>query len=143
MIRRQFLKRSLMVASVCALGAPFGVFLAAPQAHAAEDHKKGGGPGYTQFPLLTVFTSANSYRHGTLSLDMGIYAADPKLSALIKMYMPRLQDAYITRLQVYATTLNARSMVDTDYVSSQLQNATNQVLGRTDAKVLLGSVLLN
>ena len=57
--------------------------------------------------------------------------------------MPRLRDAYISRLQDYASALNTRSMIDTDYISAQLQAATDQVLGRTDAKGVMGSILLN
>ncbi len=111
--------------------------------HAEEEKKKGGGKGYTQFPLITVFTQANATHHGTLSVDMGLYTDDAKLQAQIKSYMPRLQDAYLSRLQGYANSLNPRSLADPDFVSLQLQQATDKVLGRGGAKVLLGSVLLN
>ncbi|MEI9904892.1 MAG: Tat pathway signal protein [Asticcacaulis sp.] len=113
-------------------------------AMAAEDNKKkGGGANYTQFPMITVFTQANSTHHGTMSVEVGLYADDPKMTAQIALYIPRLQDAYLSRLQAYAANLNSRSMVDTDYVSGQLQAATNQVLGKTGAHVLLGSIMLN
>ena len=49
----------------------------------------------------------------------------------------------VDRLQGYANGLNAHSLADPDYVSLQLQQATDKVLGHTGAKVLLGSVLLN
>ena len=111
--------------------------------HAEEEKKKGGGKGYTQFPMITVFTQANASHHGTLSVDMGLYTDDAKLQAQIKTYMPRLQDAYLSRLQTYANGLNARSLADPDYVSLQLQQATDRVLGHPGVKVLLGSVLLN
>jgi len=117
--------------------------LAALPVAASEPKKKGGGTNYTQFRTITVFTEAGKRRHGTLSVDMGLYADDPKLVDLIKVYQPRLQDAYLSRLQAYAGGLNARSLVDTNYVSVQLQTATDQVLGRKGAKVLLGSILLN
>lgn len=140
MIRRQFLT---------ALSATFaaGTLAASPlvtsQAVANEAKKKGGGIGFTQFPMLTVFTQVASNRHGTMSVDMGLYADDPKLSDQIKLYRPRLQDAYITKLQAYAANLNARSLVNIDYISGQLQTVTDQILGRKGAKVLLGSVLMN
>ncbi len=107
------------------------------------EKKKGGGPGFTQFPMLSVFTQSGGYKHGTLSLDMGLYATDPKMVDRIKLYMPRLKDAYIQALQGYATNLNASSLVDADYVDTQLQAATDRVLGKTGAKVLVGSILLN
>ena len=110
---------------------------------AADDKKKGGGANYTQFPTITVFTQANAARHGTMSVEVGLYADDPKMTAQIALYQPRLQDAYVTRLQTYAANLNPHSLVDTDYVSAQLQQATNQILGRAGARVLLGSIMVN
>lgn len=121
----------------------FAVPLAAAPARAAEPKKKGGGEGYTQFPMLTVFTSGTGHRHGTLSVDMGLYSADPKMVDRIKLYMPRLKDAYINRLQAYAANLTSNSLADADYLSTQLQTVTNQVLGVNGVKVLIGSILLN
>jgi hypothetical protein len=118
-------------------------FWGALSARAEEEKKKGGGKGYTQFPMISVFTQANATHHGTLSIDMGLYTDDPKLQAQIKAYMPRLQDAYLSRLQTYANGLNPRSLADPDYISLQLQQATDRVLGRGGVKVLLGSILLN
>ncbi|MGZ3305038.1 MAG: Tat pathway signal protein [Asticcacaulis sp.] len=109
----------------------------------ADEKKKGGGKGYTQFPMVTVFTSASSAHHGTLSVDLGLYSDDPKLQAQIKVYMPRLQDAYLSRLQAYASAMDSHTLADPDYISTQLQQATDRVLGHGGAKVLLGSVLLN
>jgi hypothetical protein len=112
-------------------------------AHGEEAKKKGGGLGFTQVPMLTVFTDANGAHHGTLSVDMGLYATDPKLGDQIKLYLPRLTDAYVSTLQTYASALNSRSLADTDYISAQLQADTNRILGRAGARVLLGSVLIN
>lgn len=132
MHRRHFL--ACITLSTAVLGAP---------ALASEPKKKGGGPGYTQFPMLNVFTASQGGRHGNLSLDMGLYANDPKMVDRIKLYMPRLKDAYIGRLQAYAANLTASSMVDADYLAIQLQTATDTVLGQKGAKVLIGSILLN
>ena len=139
MIRRQF----LALYATFAAGTLAVSTITATQATANEAKKKGGGIGFTQFPMLTVFTQVASNRHGTMSVDMGLYADDPKLSDQIKLYRPRLQDAYITKLQAYAANLNARSLVNIDYISGQLQTVTDQILGRKGAKVLLGSVLMN
>ncbi len=133
MNRRAF---CLSIASLVAVSAT-------SSAHAEEEKKKGGGKGYTQFPMITVFTQANSTHHGTLSVDMGLYTDDAKFQAQIKTFMPRLQDAYLSRLQGYANSMNAGTLADPDYVSLQLQQATDKVLGHGGVKVLLGSVLLN
>ncbi len=136
MNRRAF---CLSIAGTLALSAALG----APSVHAEEEKKKGGGKGYTQFPMITVFTQANAPHHGTLSVDMGLYTDDAKFQAQIKTFMPRLQDAYLSRLQGYANAMNAGSLADPDYVSLQLQQATDKVLGHGGVKVLLGSILLN
>ncbi len=135
MIRRQFL--------ICALG--LGGILSAGQSLASGhgEKKKGGGEGYTQFRTISVFTQADSRKHGTLSVDMGLYTEDPKLTEQIRLYMPRLLDAYVSRLQAYAANLHSRSMLDPDFITLNLQQATDQVLGRKGAKVLLGSILIN
>lgn len=138
MTHRRFFLRAFAGLSVLSLIPALPV-----TAKAAEEKKKGGGAGYTQFPTLSVFTEMGRMHHGTLSLDLGLYSEDPKLVARIKLYQPRLQDAYITFLQGYAGNLSRSSIVDTDYIGSQLQNTTDRVLGVKGAKVLLGSILLN
>jgi hypothetical protein len=136
MIRRQFLL-------FCATSLS-GILIAKQSiASGHEDKKKGGGDGYTQFRTLTVFTQASSTKHGTLSVDMGLYTDDPKLTEQIKLFMPRLLDAYVSRLQAYAANLRSRSMLDPDFIILTLQQATDQVLGRKGAKVLLGTILIN
>jgi len=141
-LRSKTLNRRAFCASFAAIGALTGTW-SATSARADDEKKKGGGKGYTQFPLITVFTQANASHHGTLSVDMGVYTDDARSQGQIKIYMPRLQDAYLSRLQAYANALNARSLADPDYISLQLQQATDRVLGHTGVKVLLGSVLLN
>ena len=131
MIRRQFLILTALSG------------LITPAAFASEPKKKGGGEGYTQFKTINVFTQASRRRHGTLSVDMGLYSDNAKLVEQIKLYQPRLQDAYVARLQAYAGTLNSNALVDTGFIAMQLQSATDAILGRTGAKVLLGTILLN
>jgi hypothetical protein len=130
-------RRALLASSLSLL------FTASQATASGAPKKKGGGPGFTQFPMMSVFTRGNGNRHGTLSLDMGLYSDDAKIVDRIKLYMPRLKDAYVRRLQAYAAGLSASSLVDADYLSTQLQSATDQTLGKTGARVLMGSILLN
>ncbi len=123
----------------------FGLMV--PEAHAfghgGGEKKKGGGAGYTPFDTIQVFTAATSRSHGSLSITMGLATDDAKLGDQIALYGPRLQDAYVSRMQTYAAGLSSTSVVNTDYIATQLQQATDNVLGRKGAKVLLGTVLLN
>ena len=134
MIRRRFLATALGLTTANVIALP---------AIASEPKKKGGGAGYTQFRTVTAFTDVGRRRHGTLSVDMGLYTDNPKLTEQIVLMMPRLQDAYLTRLQSYAGGLTSQSLVDPDFISSQFQTVTDQILGQKGAKVLLGSILLN
>lgn len=144
MNRRSLFLHTFRLASALGLTISVAASLApAAPAMASEAKKKGGGEGYTQFPTITVFTDAGRLRHGVMTVDMGLYSDNPKLVAQIKLYVPRLQDAYVTLLQGYAGNLNRSSLVDTGYVSAQLQAATDRVLGVKGAKVLLGSILIN
>jgi len=131
MIRRQFLT---LAAAAALVSSP---------ALASPPKKKGGGQSYTQFRTINVFTEAGRRRHGTLSVDMGLYSDDSRLVEQIRLYQPRLQDAYVARLQAYAGTLGAGDPVSTDFIAMQLQSATDAILGRKGAKVLLGTILLN
>lgn len=122
----------------------FGLWAVASNALASgAPKKKAGGANYTQLPMLTIATSQNGRRRGTLSVELGLYAETPNIVDVIKLSQPRLMDAYNTALRPYANALNASSLVDLNYMTTLLQTATDRVLGAKGAKVLLGSVVLN
>ena len=53
-------RRTLLASSLCLL------FTASSALANGAPKKKGGGPGFTQFPMMSVFTRGNGHRHGTL-----------------------------------------------------------------------------
>ncbi|ESQ91176.1 hypothetical protein ABAC460_06335 [Asticcacaulis sp. AC460] len=134
------MQRRHLLFALCATAA---TGLAAAPVLANAPKKKGGGLGYTQFPMISVFTKGAGHRHGSMSVEIGLYCDDAKLTDQVKLYRPRLMDAYVTKLQGYAANLTAASLVDTDYIAVQLQATTDKILGRPGARVLLGSILLN
>ncbi|ESQ77753.1 hypothetical protein [Asticcacaulis sp. AC402] len=138
MNRRLILSALLSTLSAAVTGLAF-----VPSAQAGAPKKKGGGLGYSQFPMISVSIRGAGHRHGSMSVEVGLYCEDPKLTERVNLYRPRLMDAYVTKLQGYAANLTATSLIDTDYVGNQLQAVTDKVLGRTGAKLLLGSILLN
>lgn len=105
--------------------------------------KKGGGSTYTQLPMLTIFTRSRQHKHGILMIEMGLDSPDEALRQKISLSLPRLRDAFVRRLQPYAMSLNASSLIDLEYVTRELQAATDEVLQKKGAKVLLSSILLN
>ncbi|WP_031230247.1 hypothetical protein [Asticcacaulis sp. YBE204] len=139
MNRRDFLR--LQMGGFAAVSA--GIMLPQTAAASGAPKKKGGGADFTQVPLITVFTQGRGGKHGTLSVEVGLDAQkNEKVMDMISKSMPRLRDAYSGRLQAYAAGLNPTSLVDLDYITRELQTATDTVLRQKGAKVLLGSVLL-
>lgn len=138
MNRRELLRWQLSGLTALAAG---GLILSPAQASAPK--KKGGGADFVQMPLLTVFTKTRDRRHGTLTVEIGLDAnKNAKLAEAISKSIPRLRDAFVARLQAYAMGLTASSLVDLDYVTRELQNATDTILKQKGVKVLLGSVVL-
>lgn len=125
-----------------------GIGILAPQlaphmALASAPPKKTGNDAYTRMPMLTIATRQVGRRRGTMTIESGLFADAPKIAERIQIMMPRLTDGFITALQPYAQTLTASSLVDTDFVSKQLQTTTDTILGQKGARVLLGSIVLN
>jgi hypothetical protein len=147
--RRAFLNLGLNLSRLCLtaaytpliVGASIG--LNTQTALASAPKKKAGGKAYTQLPMIVLSTKSQKSKRGTLSIETGIYAEDPKLVDFIVLHQPRLIDAFISSLQTYAQTLTNTSVANTDYMTTLLQAATDRVIGKKGAKVLLGTVVLN
>jgi len=136
-------RRELLHWQLGGLALVTAALMAARPADASAPKKKGGGSDFVQMPLLTVFTTARNGTHGTLTVEIGLDTnKNAKLAELVTQSVPRLRDAYTTRMQAYAKGLTARSLVDLDYMTRELQQATDTVLKTGGAKVLLGSVVL-
>jgi hypothetical protein len=57
--------------------------------------------------------------------------------------LPRLRAAYVQSVQVYAGGLPAGAPPNPDFLAGNLQRATDEILGRKGARVLMGAVLVN
>jgi hypothetical protein len=120
--------------------------LSAPQARASApkaEKKKGGGEAFIQFPVIAVFVPTGGYRNSTLTIEVGLDVPDEKLRTRVGTYIPRLRDAYVSRIQSYAMTLGGSRLVDTDYLQRELQAITDTQLKAAGAKLLLGSIMVN
>lgn len=117
--------------------------LLAAAAHGAEERKKGGGESFTQFPTLTATLTRPDGSHGVLAVEAEVDIGDAGLRTRAKQMQPVLRDAYVQFLTRYASTLPPQSLPDADLVGRGLQQATDRVLGRQGAVMLLGSILVN
>ena len=109
--------------------------------------QEGGGPktkpSYMTLKSVTVSISRQDGRHGVLTVETGIDIPNPALRDKADLYLPLLNSAFVSALQPYALSLSPGQPPNADYISMVLQRATDQVLGRRGAKLLLGSILLN
>ena len=109
--------------------------------------QEGGGPKtkppYMAMRSVTVSIPRQDGRHGVLTVEVGVDIPIPALRDKAELYLPLLNSAFVSALQPYALGLSPGQPPSADYISMVLQRATDQVLGRKGAKLLLGSILLN
>ena len=115
----------------------------AREEHKKEERKKGGGESFTQFPTLTATVNKANGGHGVLAVEANVDIPDTGLRTRAKQLQPVLRDAYVQFLVRYASSLGPSSVPNTDLIGQGLQQATDRVLGRQGAVLLLGSVLVN
>ncbi len=135
--------RRFVIAS--ALLAPLALGAAAPAFAAAEksDKKKGGGETFIQLPTLTATVLRQDGQRGVMTVEIGIDVQDGALRKRAQASVPLLRDAYLREMLTYAPTIGAGGVPNPDYISLQLQRATDRTLGKPGARVLLGSILVN
>jgi hypothetical protein len=132
MRRRTFLA---LAASVAALPAA---------ARAGEEPKTpAGGETYVQVNTLTAYTIRANGRRGVMTVDCGLDVPDAALRARANLALPRLRAAYVRTVQVYAGGLPPGMPPSPDFLARNLQRATDEILGRKGARVLMGAVLVN
>jgi hypothetical protein len=129
-MRRFALALPLVLAASVALAAP-------------ADKKKGGGDSFLQLPTLTATIFRADGRRGVLTVDIGLDIPDGGLRQRASMSVPLLRAAYTQALSIYAPSINPGAPPNPDLIGAQLQRATDQVLGRPGATVLLGTILEN
>lgn len=114
-----------------------------PASASTAEKKKGGGASFLQFPALSATVIRPGGRRGVLTVEAGLDVPDGGLRARAEGSQPRLRDAYVRVLLPYASSVPPGSAPSPDVIAAALQRATDQVLGRPGARLLLGTVLVN
>jgi len=127
-------RRLLLAAAVAAV---------ATAARAGEDKKKAGGESYIQIETLTAYTVKPGARRGVMTVDCGLDVPEGALRERARLTLPRLRAAYVQIVQIYAGGLPAHAPPNPDFLARNLQRATDEVLGRRGARLLMGAVLVN
>jgi predicted small secreted protein len=134
------MRRALLLPVLSLLAA---ASLAAPPAFAGHGEKDKAPATYFALDPLTATVMRRDGRRGVMTLETGVQALDPKLMERAQASQPRLRAAFAEVLMTYAAGLPRGAAPDIGYLGNRMQAAADKVLGRSGAKVLLGSALVN
>jgi len=118
-------------------------FAASASADEDKAKKKGGGLSYIQLESINAALRPVMGRRKVLSVESGLDVPDGGLHTRAEQSRLLLRDAYLRWLIVYAASLAPGAPPNPDVIESELQRATNQILGRPGARFVLGSVMVN
>ena len=93
---------------------------------------------------FSVTVIQNDSIRGKVSVSFGMDVPDAELRERAELIMPRLQDAWLNRLNLYAsTTVRPGKPANIDDVSQLLQSTADQVLGKPGSRALIASVIVD
>ena len=109
--------------------------------------RTGGGGGaaqasYLRLPTITANVIRPGGRSGVMTVETGIDTPDAALRIRVAQSAPRLRAAYAAVVQQSANILLPGAPPDVERLVAQLQAATNTVLGRAGARLLIGTVMV-
>lgn len=111
--------------------------------------KTGGGGGgaaaqasYLRLPTITANVMRSGGRRGVMTVETGVDTPNAALRTRVAQSAPRLRAAYAAVVQQSANTLLPGAPPDVERLVAQLQAATNTVMGRAGARLLIGTVMV-
>ena len=119
------------------------LLLASPAAASAPEKKKGGGSTFIAIPPTAANVVRPNGRMGIVTVETSLDVKDEALRTRAEASTPRLRAAYAAAVQSHARGLGAGVPPNADRLGRELQQATDKVLGKPGAKLLLGSIILN
>lgn len=129
-------RRALLVFMLLASVAPKSA-LASPK---GGEGKSGGGE--MPMPLATATVLRTHGRRGIMSVESTLVFTDGALLEHAKLSRPRLNAAFNEAVRGEAAHLLAGALPDVESLTRALQRAADRVLGRTGARVMLGTVMV-
>lgn len=148
---RPFLRPVLSLICVLALAAPA---FAGGGGHGGGDKKKLKAPkkersstslrSWVMVDGFTISIIQDGRVRGKFTVSFGLDVPDDALREKTEALMPRLRDAWLSELNLYAaTSLRMRRAADVDGVSDLLQRTSDAVLGSAGSKVLMGQATVD
>lgn len=122
------------------------VTAASTAAAPALARSEGGGGGSTssfiRFPTATATILRSNGQRGVLTVETGVDVPDAGLRARAEQSTPRLRAAYNTVVQQIATAMLPGAPPDVERMVTRLQAVTDSTLGRSGARLLIGTVMV-
>ncbi|MFC5388086.1 Tat pathway signal protein [Brevundimonas bullata] len=125
--------------------AALGSALAAAEAAMASGKSSGGGApanAYIPLPTATATILRRDGRRGVMTVEVGVDVADEALRTRADQSRPRLSAAYNEVVRLAGERILPGAPPDVEWLSRALQAATDRVLGKAGAKLLLGTVMV-
>jgi len=110
--------------------------------------KTGGGGGgapqnsYLRLPTITANVRRVGGGRGVMTVETGVDTPDAALRTRVAQSQPRLRAAYAEVVQTAANALLPGAPPDVERLVAQLQAATDRVVGRRGARLLIGTVMV-
>ena len=119
-----------------------GLMAAAFPAQARSEKKSAPAGGNLQMALATATVLRPQGRRAIMSVESTLVIADGALMERAQLSKPRLNAAFNEAVRVEASRMLPDAVPDLNALTRALQRATDRVLGRTGARVLLGTVMV-
>ena len=120
---------------------------------ASEPSKpKGGAPkrpptslkSWVMVDPFTISVIQDGDVRGKLTVNFGMDVPDTELRDRAEVLMPRLRDAWLRSLNLYAATaLRPHRQADVVELSARIQQTADEVLGKPGAKVLMAQAVVD
>lgn len=98
--------------------------------------------GYLSLPTATATVLRRDGRRGVMTVETGLDIADGALMERAQLSQPRLSAAYNEIVRIAAARLLPDAPPNVEWLVVALQHATDAILGKPGAKLLLGTVMV-
>lgn len=124
------------------IGLTLSALTLAGAAQASPEKSGGGKGGYLSLPTATATVLRRDGRRGVMTVETGLDIADGALVERARLSQPRLSAAYNEIVRIAAERLLPDAPPNVEWLVVALQHATDAILGKPGAKLLLGTVMV-
>lgn len=124
------------------IGLTLSALTLAGAAQASPEKSGGGKGGYLSLPTATATVLRRDGRRGVMTVETGLDIADGALMERARLSQPRLSAAYNEIVRIAAERLLSDAPPNVEWLVVALQHATDAILGKPGAKLLLGTVMV-